>query len=356
MHVGFVSWRDLANHQAGGCERVVDALARGLVDRGHRVTLICGGPVGARPYAVVAAGGTYSQYVLAPRAARRQRPAFDLIVDVENGLPYFSPWWWQGARLLFVQHVHTEQWALRFPRPVAALGRLLESRVMPWAYRRELVVVPSESTRASLAELGFDRERIDVLHLGTDAPAPAGVKGKEPMFLALGRLVPHKRIRRLLDIWRIVQPVVGGTLVIAGTGPEDAELRRLGGKGVHFTGAVSEGDKARLLGECWLLVHAAMHEGWGMVVMEAAAAGTPTLAFDVAGIRDAVVPGVTGELVNTDAEFAAVWRALAGDPDRRSRLGKAARTRASTFGWPRTIDEFEAFALRAVEEHARRVG
>ena len=46
----FVAWRDLASRRAGGSEVLVDQLASGLLARGHRVTLLCGGPVAGRPY------------------------------------------------------------------------------------------------------------------------------------------------------------------------------------------------------------------------------------------------------------------------------------------------------------------
>ncbi len=64
----FVAWRDLANRQAGGSEVLVDRLASGVLARGHRVTLMCGGQVAERPYRVVRNGGTYTQFVRAPFA------------------------------------------------------------------------------------------------------------------------------------------------------------------------------------------------------------------------------------------------------------------------------------------------
>jgi glycosyltransferase involved in cell wall biosynthesis len=87
-----------------------------------------------------------------------------------------------------------------------------------------------------------------------------------------------------------------------------------------------------------------MHEGWGMVVMEAAAHGRPTLAFDVAGVRDAVVDGETGVLVKTEDEMIEEWLRLAGANGLRERLGAAARARVDDFGWSRTLEEFLSLA------------
>ena len=93
MRVLFLAWRDLAHPQAGGSEVLVDRLARGLIDRGHDAAVLCGGPVGARSYPVVDAGGTYSQYLRVPFAYHRHFSDVDLVVDVENGIPFFSPLW-----------------------------------------------------------------------------------------------------------------------------------------------------------------------------------------------------------------------------------------------------------------------
>ena len=113
-----MAWRDLANPQAGGSEVLVDHLIRGLTDQGHQAALVCGGPVGDRPYPVVSAGGTYDHYLRAPFVARRFRD-WDVVVDVVNGFPYFSPIWWRGPRVCLFNHVHGHQWQLHFPRPSA---------------------------------------------------------------------------------------------------------------------------------------------------------------------------------------------------------------------------------------------
>jgi glycosyltransferase involved in cell wall biosynthesis len=298
---------------------------------------------------VVAAGGTYSQYLKAPLICRRRFGGWDLVVDVENGLPFFSPLWWRGPSVCLVHHIHSDQWALRFPGPVAALGALLERRVMPIAYRRRLFTAVSPSTAQALEAIGVAPERIRIVPNGVDAPDGEGwPRSASPLFLALGRLVPHKRLDLLLRVWERVRPLTGGRLVIAGDGPDRERLRRLVGEGVELLGRVSEEEKARLLGSAWLLVHPALHEGWGIVVMEAAVFGTPTLGFDVPGVRDAVMDGQTGALVTSEDGLAERWVALASDPARREAMGREARRRAADFDWKRSVDAFLGVAEEAV--------
>jgi len=351
MRIVFVSWRDLAHPQAGGSEVVVDHLARGLAERGHDVVLLAGGPVTDHPYRVRATGGTYSQYLGAPLQYLRDRPPADVVVDVENGIPFFAPWWQRAPVVCLVHHVHTEQWAMQFPGPVAALGRWLEGTVMPWAYRRAAFVAVSSSTARSLEALGVPASRVTTIEMGLNPVHATGERSPTPRFLVLGRLVPHKRVDLALRVWPRVHAATGGELVVVGDGPELPRLRALGGACVTFTGAVSEPEKGAELGAAWLLVHPAHHEGWGTVVMEAAAAGVPTVGFDVPGVRDSVVDGTTGLLAHDEAAFADAWIALARDPRRLAAMGAAAAARASTFTWTRAVDAFEA-----VLETSRRRG
>ncbi len=139
-----------------------------------------------------------------------------------------------------------------------------------------------------------------------------------------------------------------GRLLIVGDGPERERLERLAGPGVEFTGHVSEAEKHRLLCAAWLLLHPSAVEGWGLVVTEAAARRTPTVAFDVPGLRDSVVDGETGVLAHGESSFAAAWCTLALSARRRELMGKAARDRAAAYRWERTVRQFRAVAAEAV--------
>jgi glycosyltransferase involved in cell wall biosynthesis/SAM-dependent methyltransferase len=358
----FVSWRDLENSKAGGSEVVVDALAKGLIARGHEVALLCGGPVGRRPYPVFASGGTYSQYVAAPARYLRDFRDVDVVVDVSNGIPFFSPLWRRRARLSLVHHVHAEQWSQYFPPPVAAVARGFERHVLPLMYRNTPIVAVSPSTATELAGIGFDPDQITVVCNGVDVGQPSAPveRSAEPLFVALGRLAPNKKLERLLDLWAKVSPRTGGRLVIAGEGPEypkiAARVRDLGLDNVVLEGRVSDERKAELLRHAWLLVHTAEREGWGIVILEAALCQTPALAYDVPGVRDTIDNGVTGILVDGDDAFIDRWIAIADDAEMRARLGAAAATRAAEYTWDRSVKGFLSATEKAVHnaKHSRR--
>ncbi|MET7295293.1 glycosyltransferase family 4 protein [Streptomyces griseoloalbus] len=347
----FLAHRDLGNPSAGGSELLVDRLADGLTRLGHQVTLLCGGPAAFRDYRVVSAGGQYGHYLRARSAFARQVGDCDLLVEVCNGVPYLAPLWHHGPTLCLVNHVHTDLWRMRFGGPLAPaarIGRRLEHWALTGARQRGLVVAVSASTAHALHGIGVPRERIRVVHNGVTEPGPRAERSAEPLFVAVGRLVEYKRIDLLLRLWERVRPVTGGRLVIVGDGPERDRLERLAGPGVEFTGHVSEAEKHRLLCAAWLLLHPSAVEGWGLVVTEAAARGTPAVAFDVPGLRDSVRDGETGVLARGESSFAAAWCAVALAAERRESMGRAALEHATRYRWEHTVREFRAVAREAV--------
>src|SRR5215472_14847971 len=235
----FVAWRDLANRRAGGSEVLVDHLAAGMQARGDEVTLLCGGATAERQYDVIRNGGTYSQFVRAPLAYWRRLRQSDLVVEVCNGMPFFTPLWCGQPKICLVNHIHTELWRMMFPRPISVMGQFAESRVMPWVHRDNLFLTVSDSTADALREMGVADDRIRQICNGVMQPDPLTPRSPEPLFLAFGRLIEYKRIDMLLRLWDRVRQEVGSKLAIAGDGPERSRLEALAGPDVIFTGRVS---------------------------------------------------------------------------------------------------------------------
>lgn len=349
MRIAFHAWRDLAHPLAGGSERLVDWLATGLAERGHDVVLCAGAPVveQRRGYRVVPAGGRFGQYLRMPFVHHRAMPDADVVVDVVSGMTYFSPLWQRRPTILLHTHVHTEQWAAMFPRPIAWVGRRVESDLVPACYRRSTIVTISESSADGLADLGIDRSRIHILPVPAEGTPLTGERSAEPLFVYVGRLVPYKQVDLLLDMWRQVEPVIGGQLVIIGDGPDRAELERRAGPGVRFAGFVSDEERLQLQHDAWLQVHPAAHEGWGIVITEAGIQGTPTLAYRVPGVRDAIVDGVSGVLVDDDEQFVKEWIDLGTSAHRRAELGRGARVIADQHSVDAAVTAFERITIAA---------
>lgn len=360
LRVLLLNWRDAGHPEGGGAENVLERMGAGLREAGHHVEVRCARYPGAPARQVVDGvhfvrrGGRFTVYLHAAVALARQRRRWDVVVDVQNGMPFWSPLFTRAPVVNMTHHLHREQWKVIFGPAFGRVGWWLESRVAPRVYRRCRYVTVSQATRLDLARLGIGPTRVSVVYSGIDAPvlpmdADAWPRDPAPRLVVLGRLVPHKRVEvalRALAELRGRWPSM--TLTVVGQGYWEAALRaeaeRLGvADAVCFTGHVDDVTKHRLLAEAWLHLMPSVKEGWGLVVVESAAHGTPTVAFASAGgPRESVVHGDTGLLVEDGAGFVEAVRTLLADDALRARMGQAARAYAARFSWAAAVQAFEA--------------
>ena len=76
---------------------------------------------------------------------------YDALVEIWNGVPWFSPLWARRPNLTFIHHVHGPMWDQVMPGPLAPAGRFLEARFAPPFYRRGLTVTPSDACFTSVS-------------------------------------------------------------------------------------------------------------------------------------------------------------------------------------------------------------
>ncbi len=169
-----------------------------------------------------------------------------------------------------------------------------------------------------------------------------GLPADGPLVASVSRLVPRKGMDVLVDAARRLLPSYPDlTVAIAGAGREAGRLAaqvRRSAAPVRLLGSVSEEAKAALLGAADVFAMACRNrwggleqEGFGIVFLEAAAAGTPQVAGDSGGAAEAVVDGKTGIVVrrpDDPGDVAAAIRRLLGGDAVRARMGEAARRRA----------------------------
>jgi len=375
-------WRDLDDDEAGGSEVHADSIesiwARAGLQVTHRTSFASGRPPSdvRNGYRVSRRG---NRYLVFPRSAvaeltGRLGPT-DAVIEIWNGVPFLSPWWWHGPTAVWLHHVHGPMWQQSLPGPVAPLGNLLEERLAPPWYRRVPVVTLSQSSKDELVdELGFDRGHVTVIPPGIDPsfspldPADPGVgRSPTPLAVAVGRLTPVKDFCRLVRVMAGVRDRVPDLeLVIVGEGYEraaiEAQVAAVGGQDwVRLPGRIPDEELLSLYRRAWLAVSASTREGWGMTLTEAAACGTPAVATDIAGHADAIDDGRSGLLGRSDDELVELATRVLTDPTTRSALRAGALERAGELTWEacalanfRVLAD-DAAALAAVGGRRRRL-
>ncbi len=350
-HIEIVAWRDLDHPEAGGSELHAARVAERWAAAGLDVQLTVSRPPGAPSQAERDGYRTRrpaGRYLIFPAVAAgglsrpRHRP--DGVVEVWNGMPFFSPLWAPHPRVVFLHHVHDGMWDVVLPAALARAGKMIERRLAPPLYSHTPVVTLSESSRHTIVDtLGLSPSQVSVIPPGVDPRFHPGPKAEPaPLVVAVGRLVPYKRFDLLIELLvrvRLRHPNLRA--VIAGEGSERPRLERLiaayGARDwLRLPGHVNDEELVSLYRRAWVLLSTSAYEGWGLTVTEAAACGTPAVATRIDGHVDAVVDGESGLLSEPGPEMEAALDLMLTNPALRRRLGAGAQARVRALTWDQT--------------------
>ncbi|WP_278313846.1 glycosyltransferase family 4 protein [Lolliginicoccus levis] len=374
-------WRDTSHPLGGGSERYLEEVGAALAARGVRVTLRTARYRGApRSEArdgmrISRGGGRFTVYPWALLAIvgarlgigplRGTKP--DVIIDTQNGVPFFAQLVASAPVVLLVHHCHREQWPVA-GRLLARLGWWIESWLSPRLHRHDQYLTVSLPSADELIALGVAPSRVAVARAGADAPPPSvppgtpATRAASPTITVLSRLVPHKQIEdALVVVARLRDTIPGLRLDVIGDGWWQPRLRREVAAlqiedAVTFHGHVDEESKHRLLSRSWLHLMPSRKEGWGLAVIEAAQHGVPTIGYlSSRGLTDSIIDGVTGRLVTDRSELVDVARELLDDEVERALLGEKARARVAEFSWQQCASSVEA-VLEAAARGEHRSG
>ena len=268
-----------------------------------------------------------------------QHGGYDVVHVHEINAPVLS-WMaaeaWDGP-LVATMHTYTSN---RFSSHLA--GTVLGARRL---YNKAHVkIAVSEASRWTQERFYGGRYRI--VPNGVDVAS--AIQGPKPesghvRLLFFGRAEERKGLPVALRAFEALRATgVAVRLTVAGSTLDEVEPYLLEGAGVDVVGRVSDDEKWRLMHEADVLVAPSLGgESFGMVLTEAFASGTPVVASDIAGYRDVVTHGVDGLLVpaGDPAGVGEALHALVVDPDRRRRMGAAARRSAERFAWPHVAAE-----------------
>jgi len=362
-----LNWRCTKNPLAGGAEVYFQEVFSRLVGRGHSVTLLSERFPGSQPedaiegIRVIRAGGSLTFNFTAGRMVGPLAESLnaDVVIDDLNKIPFYSPWHTRRPVLAILMHLFRGSIFRETLPPMAAYVWLAETMI-PLAYKRCRFAVLSESSRHDTARIGIDPGRITVIPPGTDFGrfSPDASVPREPIVLHVGRLKRYKATDHLLQAARLLKDRgVGLTTVIVGDGDDrprlEALAQKLGlGTEVRFTGFIPEADKVRWYRRAAVLAENSVKEGWGLIVMEANACGTPVVVANSPGLRDSSRDGVNG-LVYEYGDVPALaekLERLLSDETLRARLGQQAIEWSRKWTWDGAADAMERVIEETVNE------
>lgn len=353
MRILVLNWRDLAHPSAGGAERYVHEIARRWSFRGHDVVQLGARAPGTAPVEevdgvrILRRGGRLTVYREATTLMREG--SWDAVVESVNTRPFFAHRAVPGTPTLALFHqLARDVWFHETPLPVAVAGRyVLEPRWLR-RYRGTRVAAVSPSTARDLQGLGI--RPVAIAPPGTPVP-PVGLPQREeaPTLAFLGRLNRSKRPDAAVEAWRIVRrSVPEARMWVLGDGPMRASLPGAE-DGLTVFGRVDEPRKWELLARADLLLVPSVREGWGIVVMEAAAVGTPSVGYRVPGLVDTIRHDRTGWVCDPDPASMAAAAVDALASRSVSGVRAAATEHARAFTWDAAADTLLHAALESEE-------
>ena len=369
MNILIFNWKDLKHPDVGGAEIITWELARRLAGDGHHVTWFCRSFSGAKAreivdgIQVVRKGNLFSTYFWGWHYYRRLHTKPDVVIDMLNTVLWQTPLFARSSkRVCYVNQLAKEVFSYEAPRVLAPLARLAE-RLQFLPYKKIPFIVYSPSTKSDLVGFGIPERNIHQFPLGVDHKRyrPAR-KARYPLFVAVNRLAKMKRTDLTIRAMQaVVHKMPQARLVIMGHGPQENALRELIHslklqnnvqiltKDVLFFKKAPKDLKVALMQQAWALVLPSVKEGWGMVVTEAGACGTPSIVSNVTGLKDSVKKNRTGLILSphpTAAELARSMKKIALNAQLRRRLSRGAIEWTDQLDWERTYRGF-ALALKA---------
>ncbi len=300
-----------AGASAGGVERYVVELAKGISELGYRPTLVA--PSGAtehvRGHSVEVISFPrwkvlYGAPIFNPLRHLKSIAGFD-IVHAQATYPLFSDTNPLFCKMRRIPSVVTYHFSPSPTSPVGmALGKLYLSTLARMISLHDRVIFSTSSYREHsplLRRVPPNKVRVIPMGVDTDRFQVDPSVATEKRFLFVGRLVPYKDLPLLLKAMSIVNvDLPDHELCIVGSGPLEAELRRLAerlGVNAKFLGKITD-ERLLALYQSSAATVLSSHdpqEAFGMVLAESMSCGTPVIAADIPGVRE--VARVGGDVV-----------------------------------------------------------
>jgi O-antigen/teichoic acid export membrane protein len=237
MNILILNWRDTKHKWAGGAESYVQEIAQRWVADGHQVTLFCGNDgklkstQKVRGVNVIRKGNFVTVYIWAFLYYMfKFKNTVDVIVDCENGIPFFTPLYSKKPIFLVIHHVHQEVFRQHLKFPLNRFAQFLEGKFMPFVYHNKQVVTVSESTKKEIVKNKIANQKdIHIVHNGVSVSYKNMMaKSSAPLISYVGRLKHYKNIDIALKAFsNLEKQYPTAKFAIVGQGEAIKNLRKL---------------------------------------------------------------------------------------------------------------------------------
>lgn len=286
-------------------------------------------------------------HVAAYRWYKKQaKEKFDVVIDEIHGIPFFTPAYVSEKIVALICEVAREIWDVAFPYPLNFIGRTVENNYFRF-YKNIPFLTISPSTKLDLIEVGVEEKRITVLPMGLTVLNNLKIfeREKTPTLLFVSRLTKAKGAEDAISVISAVKKEIhNAKLWIVGAGDPQYMLKLRQnimmqgvGDNVELFGSIDTEKKFELMSRATILIAPSLKEGWGLTVPEAGYVKTPSVGYNVAGLRDVIVSEQTGLL--TDPNPIAMAKEIIRLIQDRALYHKTsfeARKLARTYSWDNT--------------------
>lgn len=376
MRILVLNWRDISNPLSGGAELVTMQHAAYWVKKGHTVTWLTGSYEGASTIEVIEGVSILRKWsgallhIYVPFYLFFHPGAYDVIVDEVHGIPYFSPLFTKTPVIVFIHEIAGDIWDYMFSFPKNVIGKFLERWYFN-LYKACIFWTDADSTVGELVERGIDRS----LCYALPCPIPENAefnrriarlhvsKESDPTYVFVSRVVRMKGIEEVIKAFSfILKEQKNANLWIVGGGEEtylsqlSAMLRDYGvSEKTKFWGRVSEEKKYELMAKSHILLHASVKEGWGLVVLESAKVGTPSVVYNVAGLRDVVKHNKTGVVISDNSPQQLAEEAINVYTDKRryAQYAKNGKKWVQSLRWEDVTKQSLEILTKAAQTHSQ---
>jgi len=371
MKILLLNWRDIRHPKSGGAEIITMQHAKGWVKRGHSVTWFTSSYSGATSEEtiegvhIIHTGGSLTVYALAPWYIFWNSKKYDVIIDEVHGIPFFAKLFTNTPVVIFIHEIAGDIWDYMYTFPINKIGKWLEAWMFT-IYKKNRFWTIAQSTVEELVKRGIERKNCIAIpnqiivneSEEKNNKIASYQKEKNPTYIFVSRVVKMKGIEEVIKAFSfILREQKEARLWIVGGG-DVVYLKELKNmmeeyqilSHVTFFGRVSEEKKMELMRKAHILLHASVKEGWGLVVMEAASVGTPSVVYNVPGLIDVVQGGKTGVIVkeNSPQDMAKEAIQLYVDVKRYEKLQYEAKQWINSIQWNILIKNSESFLEESI--------